>query len=207
MKKILYIVLLLVPFVVASCHKSIWDKLNDHEERIAKLELLCNQLNTNINSLQAIVNVINARDYVKNVAPVMEDGKVVGYTISFNASNPVTIYNGKDGKDGRTPLIGIKQDSDGIWYWTLDGEWILDSAGNKVGAGGTMPMLKIEEDYWWVSYDKGNTWSKLGKAVGETLTGDSMIKDVRQDDRYVYIVLADGEEIKLTKGGITWVYV
>ena len=212
MKRFCYILFAGV-LLLSACHKDIWDKLNDHEERIARLELMCNQMNTNISSLQAIVNVLNARDYVKDVVPVMENGKVVGYTISFNASNPITIYNGTDVQDGHTPIIGIKQDTDGIWYWTLDGEWILDSGNKKVradasGTDGITPLLKIEEDYWWVSYDSGKSWSKLGKAGdGQGSGGDSMIRDIRQDEGYVYIVLANGEEIKIAKGGLHWIYV
>lgn len=187
--------------------------MNDHEERIAKLEIFCNQLNTNINSLKDIVDVLNTKDYVEDVDPVMENGKLVGYRISFSKHNPITIYNGKDGADGHTPAIGVKQDTDGFWYWTLDGAWLLDADNNRVRADASdaeviTPLLKIEEDYWWISYDKGATWSKLDKAVdaGEG-SGDSAILDVRQDDRFVYIILADGEEIKIAKGGLHWVYV
>ena len=201
-------ILLLAVVMLTSCHKAIWDKLNDHEERIARLEVICNQLNTNISSLQAVVAVLNARDYVKDVVPVTENGKVIGYTITFNASNPITIYNGIDGKDGHTPAIGIRQGADGIWYWTLDGEWILGADNNKVRADGLAPKLKIEDDYWWVSYDNGTSWSVLGKAEGGQWTeAGSIIIDIRQDERYVYIVLASGEEIAIAKGGLHWVYV
>ena len=211
MKRILYILLLML--LLPSCHKAIWDKLNDHEARIARLETICNQLNTNINSLQSIVDALNARDYVKDVVPVTENGKVIGYTISFNGRNPVTIYNGKD---AQTPLIGIKKDTDGIWYWTLDGDWIYDSVGEKVradasgnGRDGITPLLKIEADYWFVSYDNGVTWSQLGKAVGEQgASGDSMFSDVWQDEQNVYLVLSNGETLTLPKQhGLTWVYV
>ncbi|MBO4585091.1 MAG: hypothetical protein J5675_00620 [Bacteroidales bacterium] len=202
------VIILLSLLALTSCHKKIWDKLNDHEARITKLEQFCNQLNTNINSLQSIVNVIYARDYVKDVVPVTENGTVIGYTITFNSNNPITIFNGKNGEDAHTPLIGIKKDTDDIWYWTMDGEWILDSDGNKVRADGLTPQLKIEDDYWWVSYDSGSTWSKLGKAVGNQGEGDSMFQDVRQDNKYVYLILADGEVITIAKGGgLTWVYV
>ena len=195
--------------LLTSCHKAIWDKLNDHEARIARLETFCNQLNTSIASLQSLVNVINARDYVKDVVPVNEAGKVIGYTITFGASSPVTIYNGKNGEDAHTPLIGIKKDEDGFWYWTLDGQWLKDGDGGKVRAdGGPTPQMKIEEDFWWVSYDNGTSWTRLGKAVGNPgENGDSMFREVRQDERFLYLVLADGEEIKIAKGGLHWVYV
>ena len=220
MRNLIYILLLAIP-LFTGCHKKIWDKLNDHEARIARLEALCNQFNTNITSLQTIVAAINARDYVKDVVPVMENGVVIGYAITFGNSSPVTIYNGKngkdgedgkdgkDGKDGHTPIIGIKSE-DGAWYWTLDGEWIVDESGSRVradGAAGITPQLKIDEDFWWVSYDNGASWIKLGSAVGEG-AGDSMFQEVRQDDNYVYLVLANGEVIQIAKNrGLTWVYV
>ncbi len=189
--------------MLSACHKDIWDRLNDHEERIAKLEVICNQLNTNISSLQAIVNAIKERDSVKDVVPVMDNGTVIGYTISFTASNPITIYNGTD---GNIPLVGISQDTDGVWYWTQDGEWILDPDNKKVRADGITPRLKIEEDFWWVSYDNGKSWSKLARAADGQGAG-SIIQNIRQDENYVYIVLANGEEIKIAKGGLHWVYV
>ena len=189
---------------MTSCHKDIWDKLNDHEARITRLETLCNQFNTNISSLQALVDALNARDYIKDVVPVTENGLTIGYTISFGGRNPVTIYNGKNGEDGHTPIIGLKSE-DGIWYWTLDGDWILDN-GSRIPANGVTPQLKIEADYWWVSYDNGFTWSQLGHT--DTGSGDSMFQEIRQDDNYVYFVLADGEVIQLAKShGLTWVYV
>ena len=206
-KGIISILLTVLLLSVTSCHKAIWDKLNDHEARITRLETFCNQMNTNLNSLQAIVDVLNARDYVKDVTPLSENGVVVGYTISFYNSNAVVIYNGKNGEDAPAPKIGIKKDDDNAWYWTLNGEWILDDDGNKVHADGVTPQLKIEEDYWWVSYDKGKSWTKLGAASGPQGSVDSLIQGIRQDGRYVYLILSDGEEIAITKGGLTWEYV
>ena len=202
MKRTLLILAIIVP-VFSSCHKKIWDRLNDHEERIARLEALCNQMNTNISSLQTIVNVLQSRDWVKDIVPVMEDGSIIGYTLTFGSANPITVYNGKDAK---APVIGIKQADDGVWYWTLDGEWLLDSSGNKVRADAAAPTLKVEDDFWWASYDNGATWENIGKATGSG--GDSMIQNIYWDEKYVYIVLHDGQELKLARNqGLTWVYV
>lgn len=46
MKKFVFVSLVLL--ALTACHDKIWDKLNDHEARIARLEALCNQFNTNI---------------------------------------------------------------------------------------------------------------------------------------------------------------
>lgn len=101
------------------------------------LQRLCNETNTNLSALQTIVTALQNNDYITSVDPLTENGKVVGYTIKFAKSNPIVIYNGKDGADGNTPVIGVKKDTDGIYYWTLDGEWLTDEKGNKVKAQGT----------------------------------------------------------------------
>lgn len=203
---LLYILLALLP-VMSSCHKEIWDKLNDHEARIARLEALCNQYNTTINSLQVLLSSMQSNNWIKDVIPVSENGLTIGYVVTFMHGDPITIYNGQNGQDGRTPIIGVKQDVDGIWYWTLDDDWLLNTEGKKVPAQAQVPKLKIEEDYWWVSYDNGNTWSKLSKAINES-SGDSMFQEVRQDDKFVYFVLTNGQTITIQKsGGLTWEYV
>ncbi|MGM9784493.1 MAG: PL29 family lyase N-terminal domain-containing protein [Candidatus Cryptobacteroides sp.] len=187
-----------------------WETLRDHEARIARLEALCNQYNTSIASLQQLVNALQANNYIKDVVPVSENGLTIGYTITFMHGNPITIYNGKDGNDGHTPIVGVKQDTDGNWYWTIDNDWMLDGNGGKIQANATngiTPLLKIEEDFWWVSYDNGNSWTKLGSAVEEGKS-EAMFKEVSQDDKFVYFVLANGQTITIQKSnGLGWEYV
>ena len=236
MKKILLSVVLATSLALTSCQfddSGIWDKfgemeesIRDHEERITALEELCKQMNTNIEALQTLVDALEKRDYVTNVAPIREDGKVVGYTISFANSDTITIYNGKDGadgqdgadgKDGYTPQIGVMKDTDGIYYWTLDGEWLLDAKGNKIqangvngadgtngsngtnGTDGVTPQLKIENDYWYVSYDNGATWEKLGNASSGS-SSNCVITNVEESETEVVFTLADGSTITLPKG-------
>ena len=300
MKKILLSVVLATTLALTSCQfddSALWSKLDeygqsikDHEQRISALEELCKQMNTNIEALQTLVDALEKRDYVTNVSEVRSNGEVIGYTISFAYSDTITIYhgqdgkdgaNGADGKDGYTPQIGGMKDTDGIYYWTLDGEWLLDAKGNKIkavgtdgadgkdgqdgangtdgkdgqdgtngsdgkdgqdgtdgkdgadgqngkdgadgqngkdGADGVTPQLKIENDYWYVSYDNGATWVQLGKATGEDgkdgqngndgadgsdgadgEDGDSIFNSVTQDDEYVYFNLSDGTMITLPK--------
>lgn len=150
MKKLLTFAAL-IAVSLSSCKyddDDLWNSVNGLEGRVAKLEELCKQMNTNISSLQSIVTALQNNDYVKGVTPVMQNSKEVGYTITFSKSNPITIYHGKDGndgqdgadgtngKDGTTPTIGVKQDADGVYYWTLNGEWLTDAQGNKIKAEG-----------------------------------------------------------------------
>ena len=122
---------------------AMWNKNEDMGSRLAALEELCSQLNTNIVSLQQIVEALQGNDYVTGVVPVVENGETVGYTISFSKSGPVTIYHGKKGENGQngtTPVIGVEQDTDGLYYWTLDGEWLTDDEGSKILAQGMAPF-------------------------------------------------------------------
>lgn len=203
MKKLLTFAALLAVVALTSCKyddDDIWNSVHGLENRVAKLEELCKQMNTNISSLQTIVTALQNNDYVTGTTPLMKDGKEIGYTITFSKGNPITIYHGKDGqdgedgtngKDGTTPAIGVKQDADGVYYWTLNGDWLTDENGDKIKAEGTdgkdgadgedgadgsngtngtdgvTPKLEIREDYWWISYDNGTNWTQLGKATGE----------------------------------------
>ena len=231
---------------------SLWRNVTQNEARIDDLEKWCAQANTNITSLQTIVNVIESNDAITSITPVMEGGVEIGYTITFSNHDPITIYHGKDGKDGQngangqngtSPIVGVAKYTDGVYYWTLNGEWLLDADGNKLpvsgkdgangengqngsnGQNGVTPLLKIENDYWWISYDNGNTWTQLGKAKGKDGengqngakgdkgdtgdkgdkgdkgdAGDSMFQSVTQDADNVYFTLADGTIIKIAKG-------
>ena len=76
---------------------------------------------------------------------------------------------------------------------------VTPSSGS--GKDGITPLLKIENDYWYVSYDEGQTWQQEGRAKGKDgQDGDSMFQSVTQDDNYVYFTLADGTVIKIAKG-------
>ena len=194
------------------------------------LKILCNQMNTNIESMQGILEALQNNDYITSITPIMEDSKEIGYTIYFKKGNPITIYHGQDGQngqdgkpgedgqngqDGYTPQIGVKQDSDGIYYWTLDGEWMTDESGNKIkaqgidgqngqdgtpgedGQDGITPKFKIEDKYWWVSYNNGANWEKLGQATGEDAT--SIFKEVTQDEDFIHFKMQDDTVISVPK--------
>lgn len=204
MKKLQYILLALA-FVLAGCNNkdSIWNVMDDMDSRIATLEVLCQEMNTNISALETLIKAQNNGDYITNITEIRNGSTIVGYTITFKNHEPVTIYNGTNGKDGHDgtdgykPTVGAKQDTDGIYYWTVDGDWLTDANGNKIpvtgekgdkgdkgdpgdkgqdgkdghdgtnGVNGNTPQLKIDGGYWYISYDGGTNWTQLGKATGE----------------------------------------
>ena len=211
MKKLLAFAALFAVVALTSCKyddDDLWNSVHGLENRVAKLEEICKQMNTNISSLQTIVTALQNNVYVTGTTPLMKDGKEIGYTITFSKGNPITIYHGKDGQDGEdgtTPTIGVKKDTDGVYYWTLNGEFIVVDGGKiqaegTNGTNGTTPQFKIENDYWFVSYDNGANWTQLGKATGEDGVGsDSMFSDVDYETStdYVIFTLSNGTQIKL----------
>ena len=213
MKKLLAFAALFAVVALTSCKyddDDLWNSVHGLENRVAKLEELCKQMNTNISSLQTIVTALQNNVYVTGTTPLMKDGKEIGYTITFSKGNPITIYHGKDGQDGEdgiTPTISVKKDTDGVYYWTLNGEFIVVDGGKiqaegKDGTNGTTPQFKIENDYWFVSYNNGANWTQLGKATGEDgIGGDSMFSgvDYETSTDYVIFTLSNGTQIKLPR--------
>ena len=93
--------LFMVMATIISCQKfddsEIWDKLNNHESRIAYLEEVCKNINTSIVNLQAIVTALETNDYISSASPLVTGE---GYTFLFRSGKSVVIYNGKDGQNG-----------------------------------------------------------------------------------------------------------
>lgn len=207
MKKNYLLILLLTSLAAtltfSSCSESyddekIWDEFEEVYDRIERLETLCAQMNDNIQALQTIVQALQTQDYVTSILPISAEGGSIGFSINFKYADPITIYLPANPEP--TPEIGVREDTDGIYYWTLNGEWLLDENGNKVKAQGedgdnTTPKLKIEEGFWWVSYDNGSTWEKLD-IVAEG-NSDAVFKGVTTSNGCANFELTDGSVISV----------
>ena len=124
--------------------------------------------------------------------PEVKNG-IISWKESNTSPSSTPIENLK-GEPGDTPIVGIKKDTlNNTYYWTvsINGEsprWILDENGQKIsaqglkgdpgkngtdgkpgknGADGITPEFKIENDYWFISYNNGTNWTQLGKAKGD----------------------------------------
>ena len=201
MKKILAMSLAALLFIFAGCTGGLELRVDDLEGRVGKLEELCAEMNTNIGALQTIVEVLQDQDYITSVAPIQKDGETIGYTISFAKNGEITIYHGKQGSDGHSPVIGVHEDAGGVYCWTVDGEWMLDGNGQKIpaeGREGMTPELKIENGYWFVRYGDGEAWKPLGKATGaDGQDGDAFFQNVVQEGDHMVFTLSDGTVLRV----------
>ena len=197
----------LVSISLASCEyddSKLWSEIENVKERVETLEEAVVKANEEIVALQSIVNALQKSVYVTKV-----ENNANGYTITFSDGTTATIANGKDGVNGtNAPLISVKQDSDGNYYWTMDGEWLLvdgervrangkDGENGENGDNGTngkdaiAPQVRINDSTkeWEISVDGGLTWSSTGVvaegkdgAAGSNgsngVAGDSLFKEV-----------------------------
>ena len=189
--------------------------INDLKSRMAALEQQCKNMNENLTSLQAIVDAIQKQDGIVSVTD-LPDGQ--GYSVKFVSGKVIYLYNGKNGTDGVTPKISVRKDSDGIYYWTEDGDWLIvdgkkvravgldgkDGQSGDDGKDAVTPQLKIVDGFWYISYDNGKYWTKLGKATGENGKdgqdgddGDVFFKSVIVEDGYAVFVMNDSEQTTL----------
>ena len=204
MKRILLLILT-ATIVAISCNKfddsAIWDKLREHERRIVQLEELCKQINEEISTLKNIVTALETCDYIVNAYPLASGD---GYTLVFKSGKSVVIRDGKDGVDGEAPIVSVRQDTDGVYYWTVNGEWLLVN-GEKIRAsysdsnsgkdGASTLVFKVEDGSWYISCDNGITWEKFCEAIvdGEQNGNGNFFKEVIVGESYVQIVLNDEE--------------
>ena len=176
------------------------------EDRITSLEEWQKSVNTDIRSLQILVAALENKDYVTAVTP-LEDG--TGYVISFLKSGNITIKHGErgeqgeKGEDGITPVISMKLDTDGKYYWTVNGEWLLDN-GNKIpvtgekgdkgdtGSNGLTPYIGDNGNWWIGTTDTGV------KAQGDAIFAKDGI-DYTSDPDNVIFTLADGTKVTLPR--------
>lgn len=182
-------------------------RVDNLESQVTELRLLEEKINSNLTSLVTAVDALNNQDQIVSVEKLPAGN---GYTITFKKSGTITIYNGEkgldgkngtdglDGKDGKSPVISISQDSDGKYYWTLDGEWLLVN-GQKVPATAevAVPKIKVEDGKFLFSTN-GTDWVVIGDAG---TSGIGLIKNVREDveNNSVIIELSD-REIVIPKG-------
>ncbi len=217
MKKI-YVLLLVagITFSLSNCtydDSALWNEMEQIKDRVSDLEESVLQTNEEIEALQAIINALQNNLYITSVEQTAD-----GYTIVFSDGTSANIMNGKDGVNGtNAPLFSVKQDTDGNYYWTIDGEWLL-VGGEKVRANGLdgengldgangqdaiAPQIRINDitKEWEISTDGGITWIPTGVvAEGTGTVGDSLFESIdTSHEDYIIITLTDGTEFTLAR--------
>lgn len=198
MLKKLFTLLTIAALFVCSCAKlgdlnNLKGELGRIEKRVTDLESRCTQLNNDVTSLKAIVDALNKSNYVTKVEEIKEGDVVTGYKLSFKTGDPIVINLSNSEDEGID--LGVKE-VDGVLYWTLNDEFLLDDAGNKLPVGGESekPQFEIKDGKLSISFDGGETWEEIGKISSES---DFSFKTVTPGDGFITIELVNGYKIAL----------
>lgn len=123
-------------------------KLSTYEELLESLDRLTNNANSEIGSLKELINAMTNQ---LSVVSYKELADKSGYEITMSDGSKITLKHGtdgaagkdgadgadgNDGADGLSPNISVKLHTDGLFYWTINGEFLLDADGNMIPAQG-----------------------------------------------------------------------
>jgi len=203
--------------------RALTGRLDDLETRIQTVSKDLQRMNENVAALGGLTAAYMSGSTITSIEDLHdEDGKLSGYKISFTHGDPVIIHNGRDGRDGHigingtpglngvsghSPVVGVKE-VDGILYWTVDGELLLDGQGkpriaspdpsSALAKDGETPVISVENGNWVVSV--GGESRVLGPvADSEVLIVDGVFDAVDASGNPVVFTLSGGETLSIAK--------
>ena len=194
---------------------ALYDRLAKLEQRVGAIEEKVKVANEEIKTLK---DLVSASTQGKTITEVKKTDE--GYDLIFSDKQVISIKHGRNGADGHSPKISVAQEN-GVYYWQLDGQWLLDAQGQKVrvsgetgprgeqgpqgvaGQDGKTPKLRINAGKWEVSYDN-STWTAVTVVSGATpgnttVEGLNLFKKIEEKGNEVIITLTSGSVIKLNK--------
>ncbi len=197
LKKLVYCFLAVSVSLVA-CTRELEERMDQVESRVSKLESQVSELN---NQVSVIQKLLSGKYFVQSVSD-LADGS--GYKLVLVDGNGNTVEKSVlHGEDGETPEMGIKLHSDGNYYWTLNGEWILVD-GSRVrangldGADAPTTEFKVENGKWYVKVGEDGEWTYVGEAVTE-VKGPIKSVDATSREDVVLFTLQDGTVLEIPK--------
>lgn len=109
---------------------ALYDRLAKLEQRVGAIEEKVKVANEDIKTLRSLVSASTQGKTITEVKKTDE-----GYDLIFSDKQVISIKHGRNGVDGYSPKISVAQDG-GVYYWQLDGQWLLDTQRQKVRVSG-----------------------------------------------------------------------
>ena len=106
------------------------DRLAKLEQRVGAIEEKVKVANEDIKTLRSLVSASTQGKTITEVKKTDE-----GYDLIFSDKQVISIKMGRNGADGHSPKISVAQEN-GVYYWQLDGQWLLDTQRQKVRVSG-----------------------------------------------------------------------
>lgn len=131
--------------MLTSCYddSALNEKLEAVQNEVDQIKTDLTQLKSDLAALKAAVDA--------NLSVSQLNQLPDGYELVFSDGTKAVI------KNGTSSVVGAEEDEDGVLYWTLNGEWLLDADGNKIKASaedGETPQVALTLDeadgyYYW----------------------------------------------------------
>ncbi len=153
--------------------------------RVTTLETKVGNLEAN---MKAIQTATNDGMFVQKVEELVENGKVVGVTVTYTTGKVVTFQI--SGAGAETNLSAIRNAA-GKLCWALNGK-IIQVDGKDLEVGQT-PSFSVENGHLFVTVDGKKT--DVG-AMGGGL-GDAIFKDIKVTGSAVILTMDDGSTIEI----------
>lgn len=160
------------------------------------------RLNLNLTSLPLIVNAIETKDYVASYNSRKAENNLTEYHFKLERSGSFSVVVGGDDASASLPAIGTRQDENGAYYWTANGEWLKGNDGKRIKTnvtGQPLPTLKYDGGAWLVSTDRQSSWQMIDAPADAADIAPHMIFSSIdfQTPKRVSFVQADGTRLEL----------
>ncbi|WP_303341709.1 glycoside hydrolase family 98 domain-containing protein, partial [uncultured Duncaniella sp.] len=174
------------------------------------VETPVDNINANIAAVRSFVQAKETGSKVRKTTVLPDDA---GFMVEFSDGNTVSLRT-KVGAladfpqqpDTYTPTVAAMPDEDGVYYWTIDGEWLTSAtrAGEKInvtGAKAVTPRVSINENGDWVvdALDYGKTVLRPASR-GEQISAISTV-DISDPENVTVYFSDDTEPLQLAAGG------
>jgi len=184
-----------VGLVLAGCAKEYDDSalkndVNSLKSQIEQIQNSIRSLNGQVTGLTETIEQWKKGGYVESIQELADKS---GYTITFVGGKTVTLYHGTKGENGQAPTL--KADTDGTFYWAMDGEFILVD-GKKVPAA-VAPVFSVNADGDLIMSLSGKE-TNLGHVQGTPgPAGESLFEKIEPGEDVVVFTLKGGDTFSI----------
>lgn len=199
MKKILNIIILFAAVVFCGCSdfddSELRGRIDGYKNRIEALKAKAETLGKQLADLSYLTN----GNVITTVSQDADGKYVVTYKDNKDVEHTVVLATMDDIVD--VPIIGVKLDENGVYYWTkcIDGEitWLTDDDGEKFPVSGYTPTISVDADGCW-TVDGVQILDASGNPIKATTDATSVFRSAELDgDGNFSLTLGDGSTITL----------
>lgn len=199
MKKILNIIILFAAVVFCGCSdfddSELRGRIDGYKNRIEALKAKAETLGKQLADLSYLTN----GNVITTVSQDADGKYVVTYKDNKDVEHTVVLATMDDIVD--VPIIGVKLDENGVYYWTkcIDGEitWLTDDEGEKFPVSGYTPTISVDADGCW-TVDGVQILDASGNPIKATTDAMSVFRSAELDgDGNFSLTLGDGSTITL----------